>query len=197
MKKQSLNGAWTLEIPGTAFGSVPAMVPGSVYHDLLTAGMIPDPFYRDNELQALQLMENEFHYRRSFTADAELLKSDRVLLRCEGLDTLAEIFLNDRPLGRADNMHRIWEFDAKDALHEGENRIEVRFADPKLCARREGDEIVVSAEAYARSVEIRCGADVVLEDNYFDMNAGERRVRVLRGAPEEITLRSVYDIGRV
>jgi len=46
-------------------------------------------------------------------------------------------------------------------------------------------------------VEIRCGADVVLEDNYFDMNAGERRVRVLRGAPEEITLRSVYDIGRV
>lgn len=197
MKKQSLNGAWTLEIPGSAFGSVPARVPGSVYHDLLTAGMIPDPFYRDNELQALQLMENEFHYRRSFTADAELLKSDRVLLRCEGLDTLAEIYLNDRLVGRADNMHRIWEFDAKDALHEGENRIEVRFADPKLCARREGDEIVVSAEAYARSVEIHCGADVVLEDNYFDMNAGERRVRVLRGAPEEITLRSVYDIGRV
>ena len=197
MKKQSLNGAWTLEIPGSAFGSVPARVPGSVYHDLLTAGMIPDPFYRDNELQALQLMENEFHYRRSFTADAELLKSDRVLLRCEGLDTLAEIYLNDRLVGRADNMHRIWEFDAKDALHEEENRIEVRFADPKLCARREGDEIVVSAEAYARSVEIRCGADVVLEDNYFDMNAGERRVRVLRGAPKEITLRSVYDIGRV
>ena len=40
MKKQSLHGAWTLEIPGTAFGSVPARVPGSVYHDLLTAGMI-------------------------------------------------------------------------------------------------------------------------------------------------------------
>ena len=35
MKKQSLNGAWTLEIPGTAFGPVPAQVPGSVYHDLL------------------------------------------------------------------------------------------------------------------------------------------------------------------
>ena len=141
MKKQSLNGAWTLEIPGSAFGSVPARVPGSVYHDLLTAGMIPDPFYRDNELQALQLMENEFHYRRSFTADAELLKSDRVLLRCEGLDTLAEIYLNDRLVGRADNMHRIWEFDAKDALHEGENRIEVRFASPTKYIR----------EAYAAS----------------------------------------------
>ena len=141
MKKQSLNGAWTLDIPGSAFESVPARVPGSVYHDLLTAEMIPDPFYRDNELQALQLMENEFHYRRSFTADAELLKSDRVLLRCEGLDTLAEIYLNDRLIGRADNMHRIWEFDAKGVLHEEENRIEVRFASPTKYIR----------EAYAAS----------------------------------------------
>ncbi len=72
-----------------------------------------------------------------------------------------------------------------------------RFADPKLCARREGDEIVVSAKAYARSVEICCGADVVLEDNYFDMNAGQRRVRVLEGMPGAIVLRSVYDIGHV
>ena len=141
MKKQSLNGAWTLDIPGSAFESVPARVPGSVYHDLLTAEIIPDPFYRDNELQALQLMENEFHYRRSFTADAELLKSDRVLLRCEGLDTLAEIYLNDRLIGRADNMHRIWEFDAKGVLHEEENRIEVRFASPTKYIR----------EAYAAS----------------------------------------------
>ena len=50
MKKQSLNGSWTLEIPGTDFGPVPAQVPGSVYHDLLCAGRIPDPFFRDNDL---------------------------------------------------------------------------------------------------------------------------------------------------
>ena len=130
MIKQSLNGAWTLEIPGTDFGPVPARVPGSVYHDLLTAEKIPDPFYRDNELQALSLMENEFHYCRRFAADAALLESDCVLLRCEGLDTLAEILINDQPAGRADNMHRVWEFDVKDLLRPGENRIEVRFASP-------------------------------------------------------------------
>ena len=49
MKKQSLNGAWTLMIPGSGFPETAATVPGSVYHDLLTAGLIPDPFYRDNE----------------------------------------------------------------------------------------------------------------------------------------------------
>ena len=69
-----------------------------------------------------------------------------------------------------------------------------RFEDPRLTVRLEGGELVVTAAAYARSVEIRCGADVVLEDNFFDMNGGERRIRVLRGAPKTPTVRSVYDI---
>ena len=69
-----------------------------------------------------------------------------------------------------------------------------RFRDPKLTTRLDGDTIVVSAAAYARSVEIRCGADVVLEDNFFDMNGGERRIRILRGTPGTLSVRSVYDI---
>ena len=94
MKTMSLNGAWSLTIPGTDFGLVPAQVPGSVYHDLLSAGRIPDPFFRDNENEALKLMEHDFLYARGFTADAALLACEAVLLRCEGLDTLAEISLN-------------------------------------------------------------------------------------------------------
>ena len=46
----------------------------------------------------------------------------------------------------------------------------------------------------ARSVELQCGADVLLEDNFFDMNGGERRVRILRGKPTGVSARSVYDI---
>ena len=130
MKKQLLNGAWTLEIPGTGFGIVPAQVPGSVYHDLLQNRLIDDPFYRDNENDALKLMENEFIYSRSFSADASLLGSDAVLLRCEGLDTLATVYLNGETVGMANNMHRIWEFDVKSALREGENTICIRFASP-------------------------------------------------------------------
>ena len=37
-------------------------------------------------------------------------------------------------------------------------------------------------------------ADLVLSDNYFDMEAGSRRVKILRGKPKALTLRSVYDI---
>ncbi len=130
MKKQLLNGAWTLEIPGTGFGIVPAQVPGSVYHDLLQNKLIDDPFYRDNENEALKLMENEFIYSRSFSADASLLGSDAMMLCCEGLDTLATVYLNGETVGVADNMHRIWEFDVKNALREGENTLCIRFASP-------------------------------------------------------------------
>ena len=59
---------------------------------------------------------------------------------------------------------------------------------------KEGDEILVKAEGYARSVEIMAGADTLLEDNYFDMNGGERRIKVVRGTVEDVKVRSVYNI---
>ena len=130
MKKQSLNGAWTLKIPGSGFPETAATVPGSVYHDLLTAGLIPDPFYRDNENEALKIMDFDFAYSRIFDVPAELIDSDRVLLRCHGLDTLAEVEINGCSAGRANNMHRIWEYDVKALLHEGENTIRISFASP-------------------------------------------------------------------
>ena len=68
------------------------------------------------------------------------------------------------------------------------------FQDPRLQVRQEGDEIIVTAQAYARSVEIRCGADTLLSDNFFDMNAGEKRVNAVRGEVKGLSVRSVYDI---
>ena len=68
------------------------------------------------------------------------------------------------------------------------------FADPGLSAFVDGDEIVVTAEGYARSVEIQAGADVLLSDNYFDMDGGTRTVKILRGTVDSVRVRSVYDI---
>ena len=70
-----------------------------------------------------------------------------------------------------------------------------RFADPALEVCVEGDELVLTADAYAKSVEIINEADdMLLDDNYFDMNAGERRVKILKGKPEGLKVRSVFDI---
>ncbi len=70
-----------------------------------------------------------------------------------------------------------------------------RYENPELSYRIEGDEIVVSAKAYAKSVEIRNeNEDLVVSDNYFDLNADEKRIRVINGDTGSLKLRSVYDI---
>lgn len=71
-----------------------------------------------------------------------------------------------------------------------------RFQNPHLTAVRKGDQITVHAEAYAKSIEIySADSDFVLSDNFFDLNAGEKKnVRILRGEAKTISLRSVYDI---
>ena len=69
------------------------------------------------------------------------------------------------------------------------------YEDPQLSATVNGDTITVTAAAYAKSVEIRNeNEDLVLSDNYFDMNAGSRSVKILSGDPAGLRLRSVYDI---
>ncbi len=70
-----------------------------------------------------------------------------------------------------------------------------RFLDPALTFTLEGDEILVKSGTYARSVEIRNeNDDLILTDNFFDLNGDEKRVRILSGEPKGLVLRSVYDI---
>ena len=71
------------------------------------------------------------------------------------------------------------------------------FEDPHLrvSADASGRTVTVSADAYARSVEIVSGdGSLLLEDNFFDMEPGQRTLRVLRGEAAGLTVRSVYDI---
>ncbi len=70
-----------------------------------------------------------------------------------------------------------------------------KFRDPHLRAEVNGDCITVYADSYAKSVEIDCeDGDLVLSDNYFDMNGGSVKVKILRGQAGTLKLRSVYDI---
>ena len=70
-----------------------------------------------------------------------------------------------------------------------------RFENPELAVRVEGDEVIVVAKHYAKDVEILNETeDILLEDNYFDMEPGERRVKILRGDAKGIRVRSTYDI---
>lgn len=107
-----------------------AVVPGSVYGDLLREGKMEDPFWKDNEDEALKLMEYDYEYSTSFSCEEGLLASDEVILRFEGLDTIADIALNGVKLGHVENMHRTWEYSVKELLKEEGNILSVYFYSP-------------------------------------------------------------------
>lgn len=148
MKKITLNGSgWRLKIVGEndVFGvngkELAAVIPGSVYGNLLGQGLMPDPYDRMNELEALKLMENDFCFQTVFLLTEEQLAGDFLLLRFEGIDTLADVYLNDILLGHADNMHRIWEFAIEEAARAGENTLRVELLSPTHYIEEENKKI--------------------------------------------------------
>ena len=134
-----LDGTWQLQQVGRK-SSIPARVPGDVYRALLEGGKIPDPFYRDNENQLQWIGESDWIFRRKFEVPRRMLACRRVLLRCEGLDTFATIWINGRKVAAADNMFRTWEWDVRRRLRAGDNDIEVRFESVLPYARKKQQE---------------------------------------------------------
>lgn len=132
----NLGGAWRMrEADSETWHS--AHVPGSVYADLMADGTMPNPFWRENELDAFERMKKDYVYQRAFTVTEAQLAHVHVELVCEGLDTLAHVSLNGREIAFADNMHITWVWDVKEQLHAGENTLEIRFDSPILyCAKK-------------------------------------------------------------
>ena len=129
MREVSLDGDWVFrETEGGRW--LDGTVPGGVYTDLLAEGEIPDPFVEDNELDVQWVGKTDWTYRRTVDVDADLLDHDHVVLRCDGLDTVATVFVNGEEVGASVNMHVGHEFDVADALEPGENEITVEFRSP-------------------------------------------------------------------
>lgn len=129
MKKLTLNGAWQMRAADSDQWHQ-AQVPGSVYADLMRDGSMPDPFWRENEREAFELLRKDYEYRRTFLLTEEDLSHGRILLHCDGLDTLAHVSINNQPVGDGDNMHVTYEWAVKYLLQAGENTIAVHFDSP-------------------------------------------------------------------
>ena len=147
MVRQKLHHGWSMQISGET-EQIPAIVPGSVYNDLLENGKMKDPFWRDNEMEALKIMDHDFIYTTTFTAEEGIRESEQVLLHCDGLDTICDVFLNGTLLGYANNQHRVWEFDVTDLLDE-ENELKIVFYSPTKYIKEEQKKIIVDGSEHA------------------------------------------------
>lgn len=107
-----------------------ATVPGCVHTDLLANKLIEDPFYRDNEKKQQWIGKTNWEYTTTFKITPQIMNRENVELVFEGLDTYAQVYVNDQLLLNADNMFRTWRIDAKQALKAGDNTLRILFRSP-------------------------------------------------------------------
>ena len=122
----SLNKNWRIRCSGgeqVFQADVPVMLASVLYEN----GQMEDPYYGENEWDTYELLKKDYEFTNSFSVPESVRTADQVLLRCEGLDTAADIWLNERYVAFVNDMHRSWEFDVKAYLEEGENRIRILF----------------------------------------------------------------------
>ena len=97
---------------------------------MLRNKLIPDPFYRDNEKSLQWIGLTDWEYQTTFNVTPEILERDNIDLVFEGLDTYANVYLNNESLLNADNMFRTWRTDCKRLLRAGANTLRIRFRSP-------------------------------------------------------------------
>ena len=92
--------------------------------------MIEDPFYRDNEKKLQWIGKTDWEYETTFAVTPGLLRRENIELVFDGLDTYAEIFLNDTRLLNTNNMFRTWRVSCKSVLRRGANILRLKFRSP-------------------------------------------------------------------
>ena len=120
---------------------LPAHVPGCVYTDLMTLDMIPDPYFADNEKEVQWIEKEDWEYRTTFNADSALFYSNCVNIVFEGLDTYADIYVNNFLVGSTNNMFRKWRFDLKKHIGKGSNSLRVYFHSPVKKDKTEAEKL--------------------------------------------------------
>ncbi|MDR2606894.1 MAG: hypothetical protein LBC57_00760, partial [Treponema sp.] len=146
---QSLDGTWKLavihqadfvkmELPTsyaavTAAGAIDGTVPGNFEIDLEKAGRIPDPFFGKNMLDMFKYEDCHVFYARKFSYTPQA--GTRPEFVFEGIDTIADIYLNGTFLAHTDNMYVAHRIDGS-ALRDGENEIVVHIFPACIEARK-------------------------------------------------------------
>ncbi len=126
---KEINTNWTFqEINGTNSGT--AKVPGTIHTDLIDNKLIEDPFYRTNEKKIQWIDKKDWEYKTTFKVAPEMHQKKNIVLNFDGLDTYADVYLNDTLILQANNMFRSWEVDVKKFVKQGDNQLKVILHSP-------------------------------------------------------------------
>lgn len=69
-----------------------------------------------------------------------VIKRSKIILVCDGLDTVSTVIINGKVVGHSDNMFLRYIFDVKKVIKAGKNTIQVNFTSAIQYAKRKSQE---------------------------------------------------------
>ena len=139
MNKMLLNGQWSVRFHHPVTGEdhcIPAMVPGNIELDLDRAGLLGDALPPDVEFAEHWVSLTDWEFEREFEYEGLPSGASQAMLRFEGIDTVAEVFLNGEKILSCENMHLTYQKDVTSLLKCGSNHLLVRIFAPEIAARK-------------------------------------------------------------
>ena len=121
-----------------------AQFPTVAHIDLLHHNLIPDPYIDDNELKCLWVNDADWTYRTTKFPEVRLSSHGiHAELVFEGLDTVVDVYLNDKHILAGKNMHVQHRVDVTELLRnvKGQSSLELRFKAAPAFSREEKKRI--------------------------------------------------------
>ena len=139
--RMDLNSGWQYREKGTA-PFYPATVPGTIHTDLFHNGTIPDPHFATNESNLQWIETKTWEYTNSFVCTKDIRRQKHIELQFDGLDTYADVYMNDSLLFTAENMFVSYKIDVKKFI-KARNTIRIVFhpASELIAANKNRSEI--------------------------------------------------------
>lgn len=136
-------------VKNSGWDSVPAVVPGNFERDFERAGLIGDTYFGTNALDNYRFEATHLIYYRNFIFDGQ--PDENTVLRFDGIDTIADIYVNGKLIGQADNMLIPHEFTDANIRH-GENEIVIHITPSHIAARSKPLPICTHAHTHGYDV---------------------------------------------
>ena len=132
VKKSGFDPKSIAELEAASYLKIPASVPGCMELDLFAAGIESDPYFAKNPLDYQKYENRHLWYYTTFECD---MFDKNTSLCFEGIDTVADIYLNGELLGHAENMLIGHSFDVCDKIKAGKNELIVHIIPTMIAAR--------------------------------------------------------------
>lgn len=187
----------------------PAQTPFSIHTDLLQNKLIDDPFYADNENRLQWIGQQDWEYKTTFNVTDSDFSKKHLELVFTGLDTYADVYLNDSLVLRAENMFREWRIECKGLLKKNGNSLRLLFhsAEKKSKAlyaaypyKLPGEERVMTRKAQFQygwdwaPRFITCGLENVQLDAWDDFRVAFVRMKQNYLNPHKAQMMAVLEI---